>query len=453
MTLRTPPSWLQNGSHTAENDRLSMQSIYATTGIVGTTSLAATQNGTPNMTVNLASGWAAVVGTTQANMGVYVGYNDAPLSAAISVSPVANSRIDLVCLTVNDAFYTGVLNNLVLNVVAGVVAASPVVPATPANSIALAQVLVGTAVSSIVTANITDVRVNATTNLPVATLTGVQTLTNKTLSLPIITENIKRAFAATVTAAATTTLTVNSAEQQQFTGTTTQTVALPVVSTLTLGMSYTIINDSTGVVTVQSSGANTILAMGVNTRVTFTCVLVSGTTAASWSSPAVVAGGGMTLLSTTAITNVASISIVSIDQTYNELVIVVDNAATSVAGAAINLQFNSNVTAGQYAFASTIDATGNQSNNAATFVSIINSAGTTANVNNAESTIRIMRYTSTVRKVFSYFSAYINNAASAQGLTKGVGSFLGSAAITSVQISVDSGTFTAQGNIYIYGVK
>jgi hypothetical protein len=186
MTLRTPPSWLQNGSHPAENDRLTQQAIFATTGIVGATSLQVTQNGTPNMTVNLASGWAAVVGTTQANMGVYVGYNDAPLSAAITVSPVANSRIDLVCLTVNDAFYAGVLNNLVLNVVAGVVAASPVVPATPANSIALAQVLVGTAVSSIVTANITDVRVNATTNLPVVTLTGVQTVTNKTLTAPVI---------------------------------------------------------------------------------------------------------------------------------------------------------------------------------------------------------------------------------------------------------------------------
>jgi hypothetical protein len=110
--------------------------------------------------------------------------------------------------------------------------------------------------------------------------------------LPIITENIKRAFAATVTAAATTTLTVNSAEQQQFTGTTTQTVALPVVSTLALGMSYTILNNSTGVVTVQSSGSNTILAMGTGTRVTFTCVSITGTTETSWSSPVVAAGAG-----------------------------------------------------------------------------------------------------------------------------------------------------------------
>jgi hypothetical protein len=35
MALRTPPSWLQNGSHPAENDRLTAQAIYSTTGVIG----------------------------------------------------------------------------------------------------------------------------------------------------------------------------------------------------------------------------------------------------------------------------------------------------------------------------------------------------------------------------------------------------------------------------------
>jgi hypothetical protein len=182
MALRTPPSWLQNGSHPAENDRLSTQALYATTGIIGTSSLAVTQNGTPNMSVNIAAGWAAILGTSTSTQGVYVGYNDASVNAAIATAPSVNSRIDLVCLTVNDAYYSGVTNNIVVNVVTGTVAASPVVPSTPANSIALAQIAVGTNVTSIVTANITDVRVNTTTNLPVVTLTGTQTLTNKTLA-------------------------------------------------------------------------------------------------------------------------------------------------------------------------------------------------------------------------------------------------------------------------------
>ena len=186
MALRTPPSWLQNGSHPAENDRLTTQALYATTGIIGSTSLAVTQNGTPNMSVNIAVGWAAIVGTSTTTQGTYVSYNDAVVNAAIATAPSSNSRIDLVCLTVNDAYYSGSTNNVVVNVVTGTSAASPVAPSTPANSIALAQVLVGTSVTSIITANITDVRVQTTTNLPVVSLTGTQTLTNKTLTSPVI---------------------------------------------------------------------------------------------------------------------------------------------------------------------------------------------------------------------------------------------------------------------------
>ena len=69
MTLRTPPSWLQNGSHPAENDRLTTQAIWKTTGIINATDLAITANSPVGMSVLAASGWAAIVGTTQANMG------------------------------------------------------------------------------------------------------------------------------------------------------------------------------------------------------------------------------------------------------------------------------------------------------------------------------------------------------------------------------------------------
>jgi hypothetical protein len=86
----------------------------------------------------------------------------------------------------------------------------------------------------------------------------------------------------TATAAGTTVLTVASNRKQTSTGTTTQTVTLPVVSTLSLGDTFEINNSSTGVVTVQSSGANSVLAMAAGTRAVFTCVLITGTTAASW---------------------------------------------------------------------------------------------------------------------------------------------------------------------------
>lgn len=189
MALRTPPSWLQQGSHPAENDRLAMQGIIATTGIIGSTSLAVTQNGTPNMSVNVAAGWAAIVGNSTTNMGVYQIYNDAATNLTITTAPVANSRIDRVVATVNDAYYSGLLNNVTFSVIAGTVAASPVAPATPANSISLATIAVGTGVTSILTANITDTRVAATTPLvdtsTLVSLTGTQTLTNKTLTSPV----------------------------------------------------------------------------------------------------------------------------------------------------------------------------------------------------------------------------------------------------------------------------
>jgi hypothetical protein len=91
-------------------------------------------------------------------------------------------------------------------------------------------------------------------------------------------------FGYTTTGTTTTTTTLNnlSTHLQYFTGSQTQTVKLPVVSTLTLGQQYTIINNSSGLVTIQSSGSNTILIMNSQTEAILTCVLISGTDAASW---------------------------------------------------------------------------------------------------------------------------------------------------------------------------
>ena len=230
MAVRTPPSWLQNGSHPAENDRLTTQALWATTGIIKDTSLAVTQNTPPGMSIVVASGWAAIVGTTQANMGTYVGYNDASTVLTVTTANPTNPRIDRVCMTVQDAYYTGSLNDVILQVVAGTPAGSPVAPATPANSISLATIAVAAGATSITTANITDTRVAVTTNIPeagditavtagtglsgggttgsvtlsintavTADLTTAQTLTNKTLTSPLINVGINAQTGTTYT--------------------------------------------------------------------------------------------------------------------------------------------------------------------------------------------------------------------------------------------------------------
>lgn len=94
--------------------------------------------------------------------------------------------------------------------------------------------------------------------------------------------NVNSGYTTTATAAGTTILTAASTGIQYFTGTTTQTVQLPVVSTLALGWSYHIANTSTGVVTVTSSGGNAVGTIPPGTSAMATCILTTGTTNASW---------------------------------------------------------------------------------------------------------------------------------------------------------------------------
>jgi hypothetical protein len=109
---------------------------------------------------------------------------------------------------------------------------------------------------------------------------------NKNLSA----NNFIAGYTTTATSGGTTTLTASSTYQQFFTGTLAQTVVLPVTSTLVLGESFLVANNSTQNITVQSSGLNTIATIASGDQGIFTVILTSGTTAASWAND--VGGGG-----------------------------------------------------------------------------------------------------------------------------------------------------------------
>src|ERR1700677_4809844 len=94
--------------------------------------------------------------------------------------------------------------------------------------------------------------------------------------------NVLEGYTTTTTAASTTTLTVSSTYNQFFTGSTTQSLVMPVTSTLVDGFPFYIVNNSSGNVTVKSSGGNTIQVMAAGTTAYLTCIAVTGTTAASW---------------------------------------------------------------------------------------------------------------------------------------------------------------------------
>lgn len=128
--------------------------------------------------------------------------------------------------------------------------------------------------------------------------------TGPTLSQPVI-DNPILGYATTVTSAGTLTLTNTSGYYQLFTGSTSgQIVQLPVASTMALGQSFLIANGSSAIVTVQSSGLNTVQSVIAGTVYLITCILTSGTTAASWQarfagSSTAITGSGSPVLNTT----------------------------------------------------------------------------------------------------------------------------------------------------------
>jgi hypothetical protein len=160
MALRTPPSWLQNGSHPAENDRLTTTGIlWKSQGVADDDSMIVSQSNTPAMTVQISAGHALIAGTQTSNQGFYIAYNDAATTVAIATASATLPRLDRIVVTVQDSYYGGTANNQVIfQSLTGTPNASPVAPAIPDNSISLAIISVAANQTTVTNGNITDTR-------------------------------------------------------------------------------------------------------------------------------------------------------------------------------------------------------------------------------------------------------------------------------------------------------
>lgn len=177
----------------------------------------------------------------------------------------------------------------------------------------------------------------------------------------------------------------------------------------------------------------------------------------AWTAVAPSASGGMTLLSTTAMSGNATITVSSISGSYNQLAIQVLDSYPSSPGV-MSLRFNTDATAAAYVYNINyypVDTgsgvTRNTTGYSTTAVGLSEGTIQTSDNNNSVY-INVLNYAETaVRKLFTFNNGF-QNFGSNQSLSTGAGYWNNTAAITSVSIITSGGTWT-QGSIKIWGIK
>lgn len=104
-----------------------------------------------------------------------------------------------------------------------------------------------------------------------------------TVGTPVIYKNQIDETVSVVTTVIPYVLDTLSSKQTCFTGSTPQTVNLPVANTLAIGQAFTIVNASTATVTIQTSGGNTLFVLAAGATITVICANPNGGAGiASW---------------------------------------------------------------------------------------------------------------------------------------------------------------------------
>jgi len=161
-----PPIFQQNREYSARVARQFLD-FLGDEGVVGSAAFLVSQRDAgAAMAVDVAAGKAFVAGDDQANQGTYLCVSEAVTELPIAAADLSDDRIDRVILRVRDPNSGGPAgDDAVLQVLTGTPAAAPVPPALPDTAISLATVLVAASATSIVDADITDVRPSSSTPL------------------------------------------------------------------------------------------------------------------------------------------------------------------------------------------------------------------------------------------------------------------------------------------------
>lgn len=177
--LINPPTWTQNGTYTAEQDRRLIGAIVRTEGVANSSSMVPTVVSNTRQ-VSISAGGAYINGdyaqTGAGGGGMYFSYNDGAFEIALPVSG-SIARYDLIVLRVYDSAVSGSVNEARFEVVTGTPSASPRIPSVPRSAIAIAAVKINPGTTQIQPSDLSDQRTIAQLN---GTVTGNVTSTQAT---------------------------------------------------------------------------------------------------------------------------------------------------------------------------------------------------------------------------------------------------------------------------------
>jgi hypothetical protein len=197
---------------------------------------------------------------------------------------------------------------------------------------------------------------------------------------------------------------------------------------------------------LYASAANTLQRLGIGTtgqNLTVAAGLPSWATASS---------GGMTLISTTAITAVSGIELTSIPSTYNSLRVVIRDFLPLNDNGQLLMQFNADVNARYNTAVGSV--TMSSSNFGGTSMEM--SSGQDNNTSTSLIVIDIPDYTNTNTIKMAISDAVTNNATTNTNFNyrRNVGFYkTATPAISQLKFFPDNGDFYANGSILLYGVK